>query len=353
MQHQNVPLCGATKIGTVTVDPPVVMAPMAGVTDGPFLRVLSRFGVGMVTTEMMSAEGFRRQDPSVERILAVPSRVSVPVALQIFGATPEVMAEAARAAQDRGASIVDINAGCPIKKIVRQGAGAALLRDPDRLLRIVASVKRAVSIPVTVKTRLGWDRNEMNVLQISRRLQEAGADALTLHARTARQIYTGRADWSWIGRLKQELSIPVIGNGDVTTPSDFFRMKRETGCDAVMIGRGALGNPWLFFAIAQECGSHGIQGSRLGWEDFRQTVHDHVRLFAEEKPKAIGALRKHLVWYTRGCPNASTWRRRLMSAPDLASLLKLFDTYVFELKASNADMLTCKVKNNGKGQECP
>ncbi|WP_170161527.1 tRNA dihydrouridine synthase DusB [Desulfosoma caldarium] len=344
-------LCGTMQIGAVTVDPPVVMAPMAGVTDGPFLSVVSRFGVGMVTSEMMSAEGCRRKDPSAERILAVPARVSVPTAIQIFGAHPEVMGDAARAAEDRGAAVIDINAGCPVRKIVRQGAGAALLLDPDRLMRLVETVKRAVSIPVTVKTRLGWDKNTLNVLDVCRRLERAGADAVTVHARTARQIYSGQADWTWIGELKRELSIPVIGNGDVTSPSDFFRMKSQTGCDAVMIGRGALGNPWLFQVIAQLCRPQRAEAPRPQWEDFRRTVHELAEMFIQEKPKAIGALKKHLVWYTKGCPNASVWRYRLMSAPDGASLLNVFDAYVLELAASQADVLTCKVRDNGLAQE--
>ncbi|WP_448382601.1 tRNA dihydrouridine synthase DusB [Desulfosoma sp.] len=424
--HRNVFVVGPCRIGPVVVDPPVIMAPMAGVTDGPFLEVVSRFGVGMVTTEMMSAEGFRRNDPSCRRMLEVPSRVRVPVAIQIFGADPDVMAEAARAAQDSGAAVIDINAGCPIRKIVRQGSGAALMRDPDRLARIVETVKRAVAVPVTVKTRLGWDKNAIDVVDVCRRIQEAGADAVTLHARTARQIYTGTADWSWIRRLKDDLSIPVIGNGDVTCPADFHRMMRETGCDAVMIGRGALGNPWLFRAIAEQCrarapslscrktptqpsggfahalrgltperdhGGHGHASSPAGitpattaphegacaylsavvgwgehdaphwpgrkatpmdhghgghgntlWEEFRRTVREHAELFMQEKPKAFGALRKHLVWYTKGCPNASGLRARIMTAPDFPSLWAFFDQYISELAASGTDLLACKVR---------
>lgn len=371
------------RIGAVTVDPPVIMAPMAGVTDGPFLEVVSRFGVGMVTTEMMSAEGFRRKDTSCRRMLEIPLRVRIPVAIQIFGADPDVMAEAARAAQDSGAAVIDINAGCPIRKIVRQGAGAALIREPERLARIVETVKRTVTVPVTVKTRLGWDKNAIHVVPLCRRIQEAGADAVTLHARTARQIYTGKADWTWIRRLKDDLSLPVIGNGDVTTPSEFHRMMRETGCDAVMIGRGALGNPWLFRTIAQQCRSrtprdyslepraqdpldgekgtasqHSWQNAASpeenpkdqtlsSWEEFRRTVRDHAELFMHEKPKAFGALRKHLVWYTKGCPNSSSLRARIMSAPDYSTLWAFFEAYICEVAASGADLLTCKVGRNG------
>lgn len=337
----------ALKIGPLTVHPPVVMAPMAGVTDGAFLTVVSRFGVGLVTSEMMSAEGFRRQDPSAERILAVPTKVSVPVAIQIFGSDPKVMAEAARAAQDRGAAIIDINAGCPVRKIVRQGAGAALLRDPDRLLRIVETVRGAVSVPVTVKTRLGWNQNEVRVVPVCRGLQDAGADAVTLHARTSQQSLSGAADWTWIGTVKNELSIPVIGNGDVTTPSDFHGMRQKTGCDGVMIGRGALGNPWLFSAIAQQFDPDGVRAAQPTWDEFLWTVQEHVRLFIREKPKAIGALRKHLVWYTKGCPNASAWRYRFMGASDVPGLLQLLDGFVSELTASGADLMRCKVRENG------
>lgn len=378
---------GKIRLGAVAVDLPLIMAPMAGVTDGPFLEVVSRFGVGMVTTEMMSAEGLRRNDPSSRRMLRIPSRVHVPVAIQIFGADPRVMADAARTAQDSGAAVVDINAGCPIRKIVRQGAGAALLREPDRLARIVETVKRAVALPVTVKTRLGWDKENIAVVETCRRLQEAGADAVTLHARTARQIYTGKADWTWIRKLKEALSIPVIGNGDVTCPADFHRMMRATGCDAVMIGRGALGNPWLFRTIAEQWRSsapwvsspndpaiaaeargkaeepmssrhslkprdkgRGTEG-RSDWEEFRRTVGDHAELFMREKPKALGALRKHVVWYTKGCPSSSSARARIMNAPDFPTLWAIFEEYVSELAASGVDLLTCKVGQNGAPPE--
>ncbi len=305
------------------------------------------------------------------------------------------MAEAARAAEDSGAAVIDINAGCPIRKIVRQGAGAALLREPDRLVRIVQAVKEAVAVPVTVKTRLGWDKKETHVVETCRRLQEAGADAVTLHARTARQIFTGKADWTWIRRLKDSLSIPVIGNGDVTTPSDFHRMMRETGCDAVMIGRGALGNPWLFRVIAEQCRSNvssfiGPDGSALtpvkreesdtpqgswgsrnnilagaenprgngrsDWEEFRRTVCDHAELFMREKPKALGALRKHVVWYTKGCPNSSGLRARIMSAPDFSTLWAFFEEYISEAATSGADFLGCKLRPNGlftRAEELP
>ncbi len=332
------------RIGPVVIDPPVIMAPMAGVTDRPFRRLTARFGVGMVCTEMVSSEGFRRGDPTAGRLMERDPQVSIPMSVQIFGRDPDAMAETAAAAEEAGAALIDINAGCPIRKVARQGAGAALLKEPEQLFRILERVKKAVSIPVTVKTRLGWDKTSINILDVARGLESAGADAIILHARTARQLYSGRADWDWIRRVRLTVSVPVIGNGDVVFPEDFDRMRRETGCHAVMIGRGALGNPWLFQVIAQRLGRFPDQAPSPGWEDFLHTVREHARSLLEEKPRAVGILRKLLVWYSKGCPESSALRAAVMAAPNAEAMLELFERWVERQTQKGLDFLQCKIR---------
>jgi len=334
-------------IGSVRIDPPLILAPMAGVTDAAFRRIAADHGAGMVTTEMISVEGLRRNIPATWKLARQEPALEVPLAVQLFGADPQAAGEAARILADRGVALIDINAGCPVRKVVRQGAGAALLRDPSRLVRVVEAVKRSVEIPVTVKVRLGWDGRSIHILDTARRLEIAGVDAISVHARTAVQQYSGRADWAWIRRIKETVSVPVIGNGDVVGVSSARAMLRETGCDGVMIGRGAMGNPWLFSVLAHQWGTarHADSGGSRGpdWADFQRTVRDHVEHFLLGAPRPAGHLRKLLSWYSRGCPEGARLRQQITDTREVPAMLALFDLWIDSVAARGVDVLTAKV----------
>ena len=334
-------------IGSVPIDPPLILAPMAGVTDAAFRRVAADHGAGMVTTEMISVEGLRRNMPATWKLTRQEPALPVPLAVQVFGADPRAAGEAARMLADRGVALIDINAGCPVRKVVRQGAGAALLGDPLRLVRMVESVKRSVTIPVTVKVRLGWDDGSIQILDTARRLESAGVDAITVHARTAVQQYGGRADWTWIRRIKEAVSVPVIGNGDVVGMSSARAMLRETGCDAVMIGRGAMGNPWLFSVLAQQwtVARSADNGGRRrpDWAEFRGTVRNHVEHFLLGAPRPAGHLRKLLSWYSRGCPEGARLRQQITDTREVPEMLALFDLWIDSVAARGVDVLAAKV----------
>jgi tRNA-dihydrouridine synthase B len=257
--------------------------------------------------------------------------LAVPLAVQVFGSSPQTMAEAAAVLVAEGAALIDINAGCPVAKVVRHGAGASLLRDPERLLRIVAAVRKEVAVPLTVKCRIGWDERSIQVVDLAGRLAAAGVDAITIHGRTAVQHYGGRADWKWIERVKRQSSIPIIGNGDVRSLDQANRLVTETACDGIMIGRASMGNPWLFAAIADGWGRPCGLGAQFGWADFWQTAHEHLVTFLGTAGRPLGHLKKLVVWYSKGCPGAGRLRAEVMAQQDVHGVLARFGDWAREL----------------------
>ncbi len=304
---------------------PVVLAPMEDVTDSGFRQLCRRMGADMVYTEFISADGLlRAPDRLRPKIEFAPEER--PIAIQLFGDDPEAMAEAARFAESFDPDVIDINFGCPVTKIVCQGAGAAVLRDLPRMQAIARAVVRATSKPVTVKTRLGWDENSIRILEVARMLQDVGVQALTVHARTRHQFHQGPARWDWLRRLKEDpgIQIPIIGNGDVCTPEDARRMFEETGVDGVMIGRAAIGNPWIFRDVKYYLQTGGLPPPPTFAERLALCA-EHLRLSARVKGerRAVLEMRKHYGNYFKGFPSARRIRQRLMEPDTLEGVLEV------------------------------
>jgi tRNA-dihydrouridine synthase B len=310
-----------------------IMAPLAGISNLPFRLIVRSFGCALAYTEMISANGLiRKTEKTFEYLKSCAG--DQPLGMQIFGADPELMAEAARIVADHGADLVDINMGCPVKKVIRAGAGAILMQDPARIACIVAAVKKAVSIPVTIKIRSGWKRNSLNAVEIARLAEDSGADAITVHGRTADQGYSGEADWQVIAAVKNAVRIPVIGNGDIRQPQDAVKMLEQTSCNAVMVGRGALGNPWLFAGINQLLS--GQKENYLPELNQRyEIIKKHWSMESEicGERAATGNFRKHLLWYTKGLEGSHKFRQIVGSLPDQAGMQAELDKY-FQLPAS-------------------
>ena len=303
------------------------LAPLAGITNLPFRLIARSLGCALAYTEMISANGLvRKTDRTYEYLKTCAD--DHPLGAQVFGADPDVVAEAAIIMANHGVDLIDINMGCPVKKVIKTGSGAILMKDPDRVARIITSVKKAVYIPVTVKIRSGWTRVSINAVEIARITEDCGADAITIHARTADQGYSGKADWKVIAEVKKAVKIPVIGNGDIWHPQDAVRMLRETFCDAVMVGRGALGNPWIFNGIIQACS--GEKENYLPSLDQRQKmVKNHWEMeiqFLGDK-LADKRFRKHLLWYTKGLEGASRFRQLAGKLKDGEAILNELNEY--------------------------
>ncbi|NLO90156.1 MAG: tRNA dihydrouridine synthase DusB [Clostridia bacterium] len=308
------------RIGTLELDNPVFSAPMAGVSDKAFRILAWEFGCGLTYTEMVSAKGLCHKNKKTLELIDL-SRESGPVAVQIFGSEPLSMAEGARVAEEAGAALIDINMGCPTPKIVKNGDGAALMRNLDLAVRIAEAVVKAVKVPVTVKMRKGWDKTEVNAVELTRALEQVGVSAVTVHGRTREQFYSGEADWNIIKEVKGSVNIPVIGNGDIWTPEDARKMMDFTGCDAVMIGRGARGNPWIFkrTTVYLACGELLHEPDYL---ERLETAERHLELalmFKGQK-RALLEMRKHLAWYTRGLPKSAQIREKINRIKDIETL---------------------------------
>jgi nifR3 family TIM-barrel protein len=311
------------KIGSVAVDPPLLLAPMAGITDRDFRLIVRRIGgVGLVAMEFLSSKALVAGEKRWTRLMHFAEEER-PLAVQIYGSDAATMAEAARIVEELRPDVCDINMGCPANKVLKGCAGAALMGDLGLAGDIVRSVRRVLSIPLTVKFRLGLDENRLNYLELGRICQGEGVAAVAMHARTARQGYRGQADWSHLARLKEALSIPVLGNGDVSGPDDAVRLFRQTGCDGVMIGRGATRNPWIFRQIAAR-----LSGGRLPeptLEDRRGLILDHFRTVIErEDPRlALHKLRTFTGKYSQGLPDGQRLRRRIEGLVEAEDFLEL------------------------------
>ena len=315
------------QIGTVKLENPVILAPMAGVTDLPFRLLVKEMGCGLVYTEMVSDKGLIYQNEHTLEMLKIDERER-PVALQIFGSEPEPMAKAAKIVEKAGADIIDINMGCPTLKIVKNGEGSALMRTPELAYSIIASVVEAVNIPVTVKIRKGWDDSSVNAVEMAMLAEKAGAAAISVHGRTREQFYSGEADWSIIKAVKENVAIPVNGNGDVRTPEDAVRLRSETGCDGIMIGRAAQGNPWLFRQVTQYLATGKLLPGPTMAERFEMTLR-HLEMLVAYKGEHIGIreMRRHAAWYTKGLPHSAELRLRFNQAEtreDFTAILNEF-----------------------------
>ncbi|MBO6148671.1 MAG: tRNA dihydrouridine synthase DusB [Lachnospiraceae bacterium] len=310
-------------IGEVKLDSPYILAPMAGVSDLPFRRLCREMGAGLVCTEMISAKALHYGNKATKKLMAIHEKEH-PIALQIFGSDPDIMAEQAAELEKEEFDILDINMGCPMPKIVNNGEGAALLRDIPLIGRIIEKVAKATKKPVTVKIRKGFYKDENVAAEVAKAAESAGAAAIHIHARTREQYYEGKADWSAIKEVKEAVSIPVIGNGDVRSFKDAERMFQETLCDAISVGRGAKGNPWIFKEL--------ISGEPAlpAMEELKATMLRHLRLEIECKGEytAVREMRKHLSWYTAGLPNSAKFRTLCCKAESAEEMCGLIDGIV-------------------------
>jgi tRNA-dihydrouridine synthase B len=299
-------------IGDIQMKYPVVLAPMAGVTDLPFRLIVKEFGCALVFGQLVSANAIRYGNKKTDVLLQIAEQER-PVGLQLFGSDPAAMAAAARYVADFHPDIIDVNLGCPAPKVVDNGDGCALMRDPVKAAEVVRAVVKAVDIPVTVKIRKGWDDQSVTAVEIAQRVEQVGVCAVTIHGRTRQQFYGGNADWDIIAAVREAVSIPVIGNGDVRTPEDVTAMMRRTGCTAVMVGRAALGNPWLFRRIVQYL-EHGVYDADPTDTEKVAMAIRHLRMALEMKgDHAVYEMRKHLAWYLKGVPNANKVKQVIMS----------------------------------------
>ena len=304
----------------------IALGPMAGVTDLPFRLLCKEMGCDLMTTEMISAKGLMYNNHKTE-ILLLTDEVEHPIGVQLFGSDPDIMAgEAEKIARDRDFDFIDINMGCPVPKIVGNGEGSALMKNPALAADIVRAMTSRIDIPVTVKIRAGFDSDNINAPEMAKALEEAGAAAIAVHARTREQFYSGTADWSIIKAVKESVSIPVIGNGDITSAEDVKRMKEETGCDSVMIARTAKGNPWIFREIKAGLAGEEIP-PRPTLEEIKAMMKRHIELMVKLKGEYIGVreMRKHIAWYTEGIKNSARLRRLVCAATHTEELLQLVE----------------------------
>lgn len=313
------------KIGNVTLENRYILGPMAGVTDLPFRLLCKEQGAGLLCMEMVSAKAILYNNKNTETLLEIHPDEQ-PVSLQFFGSDPKIMSEMAKRVEERPFDIMDINMGCPVPKVVKNGEGSALMKNPKLVYEIVSTMVRAINKPVTVKIRKGFDDTCINAVEIAKIIEDAGAAAVAVHGRTREQYYSGMADWEIIRRVKEAVSIPVIGNGDVTSPQKAEEMVKQTGCDGIMIARGAQGNPWIFSEMtAYE--QTGQLPDRPARREVREMMLRHARLQLQYKGEYLGIreMRKHVAWYTKGLQGSAKLREEINRVESYAELEKLLE----------------------------
>lgn len=339
------------KIGEFTIERPYILAPMAGVSQKPFRCLALKHGAGLAPTELISSKGLMFNNLRTKTYLTYDNAIEKPFYVQLFGGEKESMAIAAERALEMGAQIIDINMGCPVKKVTKTNAGSALLCDIDRAVDIVSAMyqRTAYKIPITAKIRSGFTDDDLNYLKVGRALEDAGIKALSLHARTRSQGYSGKANWDHIKRLKDALNIPVIGNGDVVTVADAQRMFKETACDAVMIGRGALGNPWIFRDLTE--GEKAVDKNER-WQLVREHLDEHIKLMEEVwisephtknafcKNFAVKSFRSHLLWYSKGLYGGSSYRQKVTQAETYNETFELSEEFFLTHDAGRPEECT-------------
>lgn len=324
------------KIGNVELDGRLVLGPMAGVTDLPFRVLCRENGVALTYTEMVSAKGFKYKNKNTEELITIDERER-PTSLQIFGENPEIMGEMAAAINNRNFDILDVNMGCPVPKVVNNGEGSALMKEPEKIAAIIKSLKKNSKNPVTIKIRAGFTVENKNAVEVAKMAEQAGVDAIAVHGRTRSQYYEGKADWDIIRAVKEAVNVPIIGNGDVVTETDAKRMLEETGCDGIMIARGARGNPWIFNRI-----NHYLETGEIlphpGADEFLEIILRQARWMIEYKGLYTGVreMRKHISWFTAGYPNSTKLRGEVNKLETYEDLKKLIEDYVDSIRTSRA-----------------
>lgn len=339
----------ALQIGDVTLDNNVILAPMAGVTDLPFRILCKEQGAGLICMEMVSAKAIYYQNKNTEKLLEIHPE-EMPVSLQLFGSDPEIIREMAKRIEERPFAILDLNMGCPVPKVVNNGEGSALMKNPRLVEEILTGLVKAIRKPVTVKIRKGFDEEHVNAVEIARIAEACGVAAVAVHGRTRQQYYSGRADWDIIAVVKDAVKIPVIGNGDVTDAAAAKEMLRQTGCDGVMIGRAAQGNPWIFREVKAYLET-GVMPPGPDLREVRELVRRHAALQLQYKGEytAVREMRKHLAWYTAGYPHSARFRRTINTMETMEELLSGLEEIFADPEDNSSSSLTVRGADHTHG----